>query len=469
MESLRIKLDYNNVMKEFTGDHGLAQEDFEGLSDKIDKAKKQIEGKRQKGMLEWMELPYSQRETAEEIIQYAGEKTEEIDAFIILGIGGSALGPMAVQQALNHAYYNEIPREKRGGFPRLYIADNIDPERLKGLFDIIEPSKCIFNVVSKSGSTSETMSQFMVIKEIIREAVGDEKLKDHIVCTTSGESGSLIKIAKEEGYKTFLIPEGVGGRFSQLSPVGLLPAAFCGIDIAALLQGAAYMDALCKNQNEFENPAYMYAIISYLVMEQKKNISVLMPYSDQLKYIADWYVQLWAESLGKKLDNDGNIVNAGPTPLKAVGVTDQHSQLQLFVEGPFDKLITFMTVKNHQKDLIIPEIYEDIPSLGFLGGKSYSSFINTQKVATEYALTKAGRINMTIELPEVSPFTIGQVLFFFEAAVSFMGELMNIDAFNQPGVEESKNASYAMFGRPGYEEKKKELDAKPPKKEEYII
>lgn len=469
MESLRIKLDYNNVMKEFTGEHGLTQEDFENLSEKIEKAKKLIEEKRNKGMLEWMDLPYSQREIAKEIIKYAEEKREETDAFIILGIGGSALGPMAVQQALNHPYYNELPREKRGGFPRLYIADNIDPERLTGLFDIIEPSKCIFNVISKSGSTSETMSQFMVIREIIREAVGDEKLKDHIVFTTSGESGSLIKIAKEEGYQSFLIPEGVGGRFSQLSPVGLLPAAFCGIDIMELLQGAAFMDAICKNQNEFENPAYMYAIISYLAMMKGKNISVLMPYSDQLKYIADWYVQLWAESLGKKFDNDGKQVNAGPTPLKALGVTDQHSQLQLFVEGPFDKLITFMAVKNHQKDLIIPEIYAHIPSLGFLGRKAYSTFINTQKTATEYALTKAGRINMTVELPEVSPFIIGQVLFFFEAAVSFMGELMNIDAFNQPGVEESKNASYAMFGRPGYEEKKKELDAKPHKKKEYVI
>jgi len=469
MEGLRIKLDYNNVMKEFTGEHGLIQENFENLSEKIEKAKKLIEEKRKKGMLEWMELPYSQRETAKEIIQYAEEKRKETEAFIILGIGGSALGPMAVQQALNHPYYNELPREKRGGFPRLYIADNIDPERLTGLFDIIEPSKCIFNVISKSGSTSETMSQFMIIREIIRKAIGDEKLKDHIVFTTSGEKGSLIKRAEEEGYRTFLIPEGVGGRFSQLSPVGLLPAAFCGIDIMELLQGAAFMDTVCKNQNEFENPAYMYAIISYLVMAQGKNISVLMPYSDQLKYIADWYVQLWAESLGKRLDNDGKQVNLGPTPLKALGVTDQHSQLQLFVEGPFDKLITFMAVKNHQKDLIIPKIYEDIPSLGFLGGKSCSSFINTQKTATEYALTKAGRINMTIELPEVSPFTIGQVLFFFEVAVSFMGELMNIDAFNQPGVEESKNASYAMFGRPGYEEKKKELDAKPHKKEEYIL
>ena len=467
-QSMKLRLDYNNMMSEFAGTHGFEQKDFDDISAKLEKAVNAMAEKRANGLMDWRNLPHNQEAIVEDILSYASEKKDKIEAFVVLGIGGSALGPMAVQQALNHPFYNELPADKRQG-PKFYIADNVDPERLNYLFEIIDVNKCLFNVISKSGSTSETMSQFMIIKTLLEKNLGKQKAKEHIVCTTDAANGNLIKIAKEEGYKTFIIPSGVGGRFSQLTPVGLLPAAFCGIDINGLLQGAAYMDLQSNEIDVFKNPAFTYAALNYIAMEKGQNICVMMPYCDRLKYISDWYVQLWAESLGKKHDSNGNIVNIGPTPIKALGVTDQHAQVQLFAEGPFDKLVVFIGVDNFREEMDIPAIYADVPSLGFLGGETHSKLIKTEQMATEYALLKAGKINMTITLNEVNAFTLGQLLYFFEVATGFMGELMNINAFDQPGVEEGKNATYALFGRPGYEEKLAELKARPMKKDEYVI
>ncbi len=467
-DQMKLKLDFNNMMSEFVGHEGISQADIEAISDKIEKSKVAMKEKRDAKMA-WRNLPYNQQSVVEEILEYVNETKNNIDAFVVLGIGGSALGPMAVQQAINHPFYNELPRIRRGGFPRLYVADNVDPEKLHYLFDVVDIKNSVFNVISKSGSTSETMSQFMIIKEMLEEVLGKEESKKHIVCTTDSEKGNLIKIAKEEGYKTFIIPSDVGGRFSELTPVGLLPAAFCGVDIEEMLAGAAFMDELCKNDDIYKNPAYIFAILNYIAMEKGKPMSVMMPYADSLKYISDWYAQLWAESLGKKLDNDGNVVNVGPTPIKALGVTDQHSQVQLYTEGPFDKLVVFLGVEHYKAEIKIPKIYGDIPSLGFLGGVTQNQLIQYEQMATEYALLKSGKMNMTITLPEVNEFTLGELLYLFEVATAFAGELMNINAFDQPGVEEGKNATYALFGRPGYEEKKKELDSRPAKKDMYII
>ena len=463
---MKIRLDYNNMMQEFVGKSGILKSDLDTLN--LDKAKQAMIDKRANGKMDWRDLPYNQDEVCDEIISYVEDIKDKFDAFVVLGIGGSALGPMAVQQAINHPYYNEISREKRGGYPRFYVADNVDPEKLVYLFETIDITKTMFNVISKSGSTSETMSQFMIIKKMLEEKLG-EKSSEHIVCTTDKENGNLIKIAKEEGYKTFIIPAGVGGRFSELTPVGLLPAAFCGINIKELLKGAAVMDEMCKNDDIYKNPAYMYSILNYLSIKNGQNICVMMPYADSLKYISDWYAQLWAESLGKKYDNEGKEVYAGSTPVKALGATDQHSQVQLYAEGPFDKIITFIGVDKFKKSITIPEIYTDIPSLGFLAGVTQDDLIKTEQIATEYALLKAGKPNMTITLPEVNENTLGQLLYLFEVATAFTGELLNINAFDQPGVEEGKNATYAYFGRPGYEEKKKELDSMPVKKDQYII
>ncbi len=466
---MKLRLDYNNMLDNFVGNHGLKELDITNSKPLIEKAHKAMIEKREAGKMDWRDLPYNQDEVVEEMLSYVNDVKDDFDAFVVLGIGGSALGPMSVQQAINHPFYNELPREKRKGFPKLYILDNVDPEKLTGLLDIVDPTKCLFNVISKSGSTSETMSQFMIIREILSEKMGEGNFSKNIVCTTDKENGNLIKIAKNEGYKTFVIPAGVGGRFSELTPVGLLPAAFCGIDIKEMLKGAATMDELCKNEDIYSNPGYMYALLSFLAMKRGKNISVVMPYADSLKFISDWYAQLWAESLGKAVDNDGNTVNVGQTPVKALGATDQHSQVQLYAEGPFDKMIVFIGVDNYKTNLDIPKTYQDIPSLGFLGGTSHNKLIQVEQMATEYALMKAGKMNMTITLPEVNENTLGQLLYMFEVSTGFAGELMNINAFDQPGVEEGKNATYAMFDRPGYEDKKAEIMDRPEKQDKFII
>lgn len=467
-DSMKLRLDFNNMMAEYIGPKGISENDLEALEMKIEAAEKAMIVKREQGKMDWRDLPYNQGDIVADIKAYVESVKNQFESFVVLGIGGSALGPIAVQQAINHPYYNELP-EKRNGYPKLYVADNVDPERLVTLFDVIDIKKTLFNVVSKSGSTSETMSQFMIIKELLEKELGKEEAKKHIVCTTDPKVGNLRPIAEEEGYKSFIIQQGVGGRFSELCPVGLLPAAMCGIDIEELLAGAAYMDEICKTENTFQNPAAMYAILQYLSMEKGKNISIVMSYVDSLKYVADWYAQLWAESLGKKFDNEGNVVRVGQTPIKALGATDQHSQVQLYAEGPQDKVILFLGVDRYKTEITIPKIYQDIPTLGFLGGATHNKLITTEQMATEYALLKAEQTNMTLTVPEVNEFTVGQILYLFEVATAFAGELLNINAFDQPGVEEGKNATYAMFGRPGYEAKKAELDERPAKKEKYII
>ena len=213
----------------------------------------------------------------------------------------------------------------------------------------------------------------------------------------------------------------------------------------------------------------MAAALEVMAMQKGCNVGVIMPYADSLKYIADWYAQLWAESLGKKTDNSGNIVHTGQTPVKALGVTDQHSQVQLYTEGPFDKVMTFIAVDRYRNDVTIPHSFDDIADVAFLSGHSFNELIKSEQLATEYAVTRSGHMNKTITLPEVNPFTIGELLCMFELQTAFAGELLNINAFDQPGVEEGKNATYAMLGKRGYDEKRAELKAAPAKMSEYIV
>ncbi|SHF19131.1 glucose-6-phosphate isomerase [Desulforamulus putei] len=467
-EQMKIQVDYNNMMADYVGkEEGFTRQHIEALADQIQGAHKNMVEKRAAGGMDWRNLPFHQEEVVQQILKTAEELRNRCDAFVVLGIGGSALGPLAVQTALNHLHYNELPADKRGG-PRFYVLDNVDPERVAALFDVIDPAQTVFNVISKSGSTAETMAQFMIVYQMLREKIGSGYVAQ-IIATTDAEKGNLINIARDEGYTTFIIPAGVGGRYSELSPVGLLPAAVCGIDIRELLAGAAYMDRLCEQADVFANPAYMLAVLQYLAMGRGKNISVMMPYADSLKYFADWYAQLWAESLGKRLSLSGEEVFAGQTPVKALGTTDQHSQVQLYTEGPFDKVVTFLGVGRYRTEVNIPRVFENVPGIAFLGGHTLGELITAEQLATEYALMKARRLSFTITLPEINAFTVGQLIQLLEIQTAFAGELLNINAFDQPGVEEGKNATYALLGRPGYEAKKQELASRPPKNPAYII
>lgn len=457
--ALRITVDYTNMTDKYLGKRGISAKQLEHHAKLTQKAFDYVKNNRGKDELfmGWTELPYNQKEIVADILKTAKEVRAKFENFVVLGIGGSALGPTMAFNALCHLHYNDLPKEKRGG-PRFFVEDNVDPVRMKELLDVIDVTKTCFNVISKSGATSETMTQYLIISDLLKKAGAD--IKEHVIFTTDAARGNLVKISNElGGVKSYVLPDGVGGRFSELCPVGLLPAAVLGIDIEALLAGAAYMDGLCTSNDIKKNPALLCATLQDIAMADGKNIGVLIPYSDNLRFVSDWYAQLWAESLGKNETLDGKPCNLGQTPVKALGVTDQHSQVQLYTEGPFDKVVTFLSVGSYKEKFPIPHGCEDIPDVSFLGGHTMEELIQAENKATAYALTKAGRLNYTITLPEVNAFTLGQLLFLFEMQTAYAGAMLNVNTFNQPGVEAGKKATFALLGKPGYAEQKKELDA----------
>ncbi len=441
----RIQFDFNNMTAAMVGAHGFTAEEIAAADGMMAKALSALQTK----PLGFRKLPFGRQDVTDDIIETARKIRSGFNTFVVLGIGGSALGPIAVEQAL---------ADGKGGM-RLIVEDNVDPERLARVFRSLDLKKTVFNVITKSGRTSETMAQMMYAADALKKA--GLSLKEHVIATTDEKNGELVKIAEREGLKSFVIPSDVGGRFSELTPVGLLPAAVCGHDIKAMLEGAKHMDAVCSR--ETGNPAAFFALLHVLGMKKGFNISVMLPYADSLKYMSDWYAQLWAESLGKRYGADGGEVFAGQTPVKALGVTDQHSQIQLYTEGPFDKIVTFLKVEKFREDLEIPAALEYIDEIAFLGGKTFGQLLEAERSATEYALCKAGRPNLTISLSEVNAFTVGALLYFFEMATAYAGEMLQINAFDQPGVEEGKVATFALMGKAGFEAKKAELDKRPAK------
>ncbi len=408
--------------------------------------------------LQWMNLGYNE-ETLWYVKEYASMVKDRFENVLVLGIGGSALGGVALTEALLKPYWNLLSEEQREGLPRIFFLDNIDPDSITALLDILDLSKTLVNVITKSGDTAETMSQFMIVKDRLEKELGDN-YRYNIVATTDKKTGILRQISEQEGYKTFVIPDDVGGRFSVFSAVGFLPLALVGIDIDSIVNGIKDMDLALKNTDIRENIAAQNALIHYLLDTKKgKNISVMMPYSSRLRYVADWYAQLWAESLGKNKDKDGNDVHVGPTPVKALGATDQHSQIQLYNEGPNNKIINFIRVEEFDNTLEIPNIFE-YTGIGYLGGKTINQLINAEADSTRVALSDYGRPTVTITLDKVDGYNLGQLLYMFEVQTAIAGELYNINTFNQPGVEQAKNYTYALMGRAGYEESAHALQQK---------
>ena len=449
-----LKLDYRNVLNSVIGDeHGLElQTEFAAYADQIKKIIVDLNSRKDKPeqWLQWMNLGYNE-ETVWYVKEYAAMVKGRFENILVLGIGGSALGGMAVCEALLKPYWNMLTTEQRNEMPRIFFLDNIDPDQIAGLLDSIDLTKTLVNVITKSGSTAETMSQFMIVKDRLEKEMGDN-YRQNIVATTDRSTGFLRQIAGEEGYKTFVVPDDVGGRFSVFSAVGLLPFALVGLDVDNIVQGVKDMDLALKNTDINVNIAAQNALIHYLMDTKKgKRLSVMMPYSSRLKYVSDWYVQLWAESLGKEFNKNGERVNIGPTPIKALGATDQHSQIQLYNEGPNDKVITFIRVGQFDSTVEIPRIFE-YTGIGYLGGKTVNDLINAEADATKVALTDYQRPNVTITLPNISGYTLGQLLYMLEVQTAIAGELYGINTFNQPGVEQAKNYTYALMGRAGYEE-----------------
>ncbi len=457
-----IELNYRNVKAEIVGkQNGLnIEEEFNTYKDIIHKIIGDLNSNKDKPgqKLQWMNLGYNE-ETIWYVKEFAAMVENRFDNILILGLGGSALGGKAVCEALLPPYWNFLSKEQRNNFPRIFFLDNIDPDQMNSILDILDLKKTLVNVITKSGSTAEVMAQYMVLKDRMEKELGDDYRKN-VIATTDRNLGILKQLSDQEGYKTFYIPDDVEGRFSVFSAVGLLPFALVGIDIEEITQGIKDMDLALKNTDINYNIAAQNALIHFL-MDTKlgKKISVMMPYSNRLRYVADWYCQLWAESLGKERDKDNNIVNTGQTPVKAIGVTDQHSQIQLYNEGPNDKIITFLRVNEFDTTLEIPNIFE-YTGISYLGGKTMNQLFQAEADSTMASLIDYKRPNVTISIPKVTPYYLGQLLYMLEVQTAITGALHNIDAFNQPGVEQSKNYTYALMGRVGYEDSANELKEK---------
>ena len=457
-----LEFNCKNVTANVIGEeNGLnLEQEFDNFADKIAHIINDLNSRKDKPgqWLQWMNLGYNE-ETVWLVKEYAAMVQGRFDNILVLGIGGSALGGMAVCEALLKPYWNQLSEEQRDGLPKIYFLDNIDPDQFNGLLDLLDLKRTLVNVITKSGSTAETMAQFMIVKDRLEKELGDDYIRN-IVATTDKHVGILRQISNEEGYKTFVVPDDVGGRFSVFSAVGLLPFALVGIDIEELMQGVKDMDLALKNTDVRHNIAAQNALIHYLMDTQKgKKLSVMMPYSSKLKYISDWYVQLWAESLGKNKDLDGNDVNVGPTPIKALGVTDQHSQIQLYNEGPNDKVINFIRIKKFDTTLEIPKIFE-YTGVGYLGGKTINDLLNAEAESTKVALIDYQRPNVTISIEHADAYHLGQLIYMLEVQTAIAGELYHINTFNQPGVEQAKNYTYALMGRAGYEDSAEMLNEK---------
>ena len=428
----KVSFEYQNLM-EVEG--GIRQEDLDDIQPRLQEAAKELLDS-SPGFLRLADT----REYAEASVEVAEEiRGSGATDFVHIGIGGSALGPIALHKALTHPYYNQLT--DRGG-PRLHFAENTDPATVAAILDVADLENTWVNVVTKSGSTAETMAGFLVLRGALVEALGDSGYQERTVATTDPEEGFLKQIADREGMKTLPIPQDVGGRFSELTPVGLLPAAVAGLDVDSLLAGAAECVNEVKEQGA-EHPAVLGAAMHYLMDTARgRNVRVMMTYADALERVAAWFVQLWAESLGK----DGK----GSTPHGAVGTTDQHSQVQLYMEGPQDKVIEIVQVEDHPRDLTITPAYEDIEGVGYLGGHTMAELLNVECDATRRALTEAGRPNSTIRLGEVSAENLGYLFMALEVQTAVAGSLYGVNAFNQPGVEAGKQITYKGMGRPGY-------------------
>jgi glucose-6-phosphate isomerase len=447
-----VVLDYGNMLSSRLGKgRGVDPARLEGLAERFREIHADTERRRASGELGFFALPDA-HEVVNQINAFANGAGQVFQNVVILGIGGSALGTIAMRTALLNPYWNEMDLDARDGFPRLYVLDNIDPATFGAFLDHVDLRTTLFNVVSKSGGTAETMSQFMIVRERLEAELGD-KYRGHLLFTTDPERGVLRQLADQEGIGTLPIPGNVGGRFSVLSAVGLLPAALVGIPIRELLDGARDMIERCAGDDLKANPAAIFAALQFLAdTECEAPIQVMMPYSDRLRDVADWFRQLWAESLGKQRTRSGEEVFVGPTPVKSLGATDQHSQVQLYVEGPFDKTITFVVEDQPGEDVPIPHLYGEVGELGYLGGHSLGELLRTEMDATAAALAERGRMNMTLAIPQVDARSLGALFMLLQIATVYAGGLYGVDPLDQPGVELGKQLTYGLMGRAGFEQ-----------------
>ncbi len=486
-----IKFDFNNLMSFNVGRrHGASPAELKSMLPAARKAHEHLgrvladKASRVGLGLEWSMLPLQDAKILRGVEGFASEISGKYENVVFLGIGGSYLGLKAAQDALCPAYYNEFPSVRKGR-PRIYFeGNNLDPDTLSVLLSELNPKKTFVVVISKSGETTETKAGFAVVENWLKEHCG-KNYGRQVAAITDPSGGSLrakvnAAAAKDSlSFRNFPLLHGVGGRYSEFN-MGLLHLALAGVSLRQLLAGAADMRGRCSLPAPFENPACMYALLHNLLYRRKgKKISILLPFAESLRATADWYCQLLAESTGKKyarkiaaqkgkpeqwLRDFSRTVNIGRTPVAARGTNDLHSIQQNNIEGENDKTVTFIKLDKFASDLRVTGTGD------FLSGKTYSGLIHLAQEATEWALVKEQRPNCTITLPQADAYSWGALLFFFEMATAYEGELLDINAFDQPGVEGYKNYMYYKLKKPGIsKEISKEIENSPLVKERSYI
>ena len=441
-----IKFDYTNVLESAVGKQGMPESAFAEAAGSSQSAVAAIEAAHKTGKLAFAGLPLVQ-EPVEKVLTFAREHAYK--NILILGIGGSALGPAALEAAL----------AKPSPAKRLVVLDNIDPDFIAASLEALNPADTFVNVIAKSGVTAETMATFAIVRQWMIDSVGATGLRDRIAVTTDPQKGDLLAIARQERFPVFEIPPSVGGRFSVLTPVGTLPAALLGFDVEAMMRGAA-ATAEQSRKPLMQNPALMAAFVQWTLDRQhEKSMLVLFPYSQALWKFAFWFKQLWGESLGKRYNRQKREVFYGQTPTAALGVTDQHSQLQLFIEGPHDKSFLFWSVRQFKGTLKIAHPYSAFDSMSYLEGRTVAELFEAERRATEMAITEAGRPNSTIFVDRIDEETVGSLIMFSQYMTAYAGEFYDIDAFDQPGVEYGKKLTFCQMDRPGFEEYRGKIES----------
>jgi glucose-6-phosphate isomerase len=441
-----VRFDYSNALS-FFGEHELTY-----LRDAVKVAHHSIHEKTGAGndFLGWVDLPteYDKEEFAR--IQKSAEKIKsDSDVLIVIGIGGSYLGARAAIEMLQHSFYNTLSKEQRKTPQVIFAGNNISSTYMKDLMDVLQDKDFSINVISKSGTTTEPAIAFRIFRKLLEEKYGKEEARKRIYATTDKARGALKTLADEEGYETFVIPDDVGGRYSVLTAVGLLPIAAAGLDIEQMMKGAADAQEAFSSSELEENPAYQYAVARNVLYNKGKTIEMLINYEPALQYFAEWWKQLFGESEGKD--------QKGLYPASVDFTTDLHSMGQYVQEGRRDLIETVVSVKEPKLDITLGKEAADLDGLNYLAGKTMDYVNKNAAQGTVLAHVDGGVPNLSVELDQLNEYTFGEMVYFFEKACGISGLLMGVNPFDQPGVEAYKKNMFALLGKPGYEAEREEL------------
>ncbi|MBG9446893.1 glucose-6-phosphate isomerase [Cytobacillus firmus] len=442
-----VRFDYSKALP-FFGEHEITY-----LQDAVKVAHHSLHEQTGAGSdyLGWIDLPSNYDKEEFSRIQKAAEKIKnDSDVLIVIGIGGSYLGARAAIEMLQHSFYNALPKEKRGTPQVLFAGNNISSSYMKDLMDLLEGKDWSINVISKSGTTTEPALAFRIFRKMLEEKYGVEEARKRIYATTDKARGALKTLATEEGYESFIIPDDVGGRYSVLTAVGLLPIAVSGANIEDMMSGAAQAREDFSKSELQENAAYQYAAVRNVLYNKGKTIEMLINYEPGLQYFAEWWKQLFGESEGKD--------QKGIFPSSANFSTDLHSLGQYVQEGRRDLFETVIKVEESRHELTIEEAENDLDGLNYLAGETVDFVNNKAFEGTMLAHTDGGVPNLIVSIPRMDAYTFGYLVYFFEKACAMSGYLLGVNPFDQPGVEAYKVNMFALLGKPGFEEKKAELE-----------